>query len=169
MSERNKAKAAIAVIVLALAVYFVALGERAIVFLGDDRIGVKLIGAGVLVFPLLGVWMVWMTLRNAMRQDRIARRTAADGRELDTEDLPRMPSGRVERAAADELFAKVKAEWEQNPDDWQVNYRLARAYDVAGDRSRAREIMRRAVELEARAQTQARPDDPAAGPAAVQD
>jgi Flp pilus assembly protein TadD len=46
------------------------------------------------------------------------------------------------------LFAQVKAEWDADPDNWRASYRLARAYDYAGDRSRAREIMRRAVALE---------------------
>ncbi|MGK2884132.1 MAG: tetratricopeptide repeat protein, partial [Rhodococcus sp. (in: high G+C Gram-positive bacteria)] len=42
----------------------------------------------------------------------------------------------------------VKSEWEKDPDNWRNSYRLARAYDYAGDRSRARETMKRAVELE---------------------
>ncbi|BDT96906.1 hypothetical protein IFM12275_68910 [Nocardia sputorum] len=62
--------------------------------------------------------------------------------------MARLPSGRIQRAAADELFATVKAEWEADPDNWRVSYRLARAYDYAGDRIRARETMRRAVALE---------------------
>lgn len=59
-----------------------------------------------------------------------------------------MASGRIERDAADELFQSVKAEWEADPDNWRNSYRLARAYDFAGDRSRARETMKRAVALE---------------------
>jgi Flp pilus assembly protein TadD len=42
----------------------------------------------------------------------------------------------------------VRAEVEADPDDWRRWYRLARAYDYAGDRTRARETMRKAVELE---------------------
>ena len=43
---------------------------------------------------------------------------------------------------------QVKSEWEADPDNWRNSYRLARAYDYAGDRGRARETMKRAVELE---------------------
>ena len=68
--------------------------------------------------------------------------------ELDVTDLPRMPSGRIQREAADEMFATVRAELDADPDNWLRWYRLARAYDYAGDRSRARETMRRAVELQ---------------------
>jgi Flp pilus assembly protein TadD len=64
--------------------------------------------------------------------------------------LPRRPSGRIERGAADALFDTVRAELEDDPDDWRRWYRLARAYDYAGDRSRARETMKTAVELQGR-------------------
>jgi Flp pilus assembly protein TadD len=61
-----------------------------------------------------------------------------------------MASGRIERDAADALFQTVRAEVEAEPDNWVRWYRLARAYDYAGDRGRARETMRKAVELEER-------------------
>ena len=60
---------------------------------------------------------------------------------------PRRPSGRIERDAADELFATVRAEVEAEPDDWRRWYRLARAYDYAGDRRRARDAMKTALEI----------------------
>ena len=59
-----------------------------------------------------------------------------------------MRSGRIERDAADALFATVRTELEADPDNWRRWYRLARAYDYAGDRSRARETMRKAVALQ---------------------
>ena len=143
-----KVKSAIAIIVLALVVYFVVLGQRAVELISDGRPGMVVFGVAVLVLPIMGVWMIYSTLRSAFAHDRLAHRIADEGRELDTGDLPRRPSGRFEREPADALFAEVKREWEADPDDWRTNYRLARAYDVAGDRKRAREIMRRAVALE---------------------
>ena len=59
-----------------------------------------------------------------------------------------MPSGRIQRDAADALFETVRDELEREPDNWLRWYRLARAYDYAGDRSRAREAMKKAVELQ---------------------
>ena len=44
-------------------------------------------------------------------------------------------------------IATVRTEVETDPDDWRRWYRLARAYDYAGDRRRAREAMRTALEL----------------------
>lgn len=68
--------------------------------------------------------------------------------ELDVTDLPRLPSGRIQRDAADAMFATVRAELDADPDNWRRWYRLARAYDYAGDRGRARETMRTAVAMQ---------------------
>ncbi|MDT5221730.1 MAG: hypothetical protein QOF15_3835, partial [Mycobacterium sp.] len=73
---------------------------------------------------------------------------ADDGMELDTSALPRRASGRIERGAADAMFDTVRSELDDDPDNWRRWYRLARAYDYAGDRRRAREAMKTAVELE---------------------
>jgi hypothetical protein len=50
--------------------------------------------------------------------------------ELDVGALPRMPSGRIERDAADALFETVRVELENDPENWRRWYRLARAYDL---------------------------------------
>jgi hypothetical protein len=77
--------------------------------------------------------------------------------ELDVSALPRRPSGRIDREAADNLFDTVRAEVEKHPDDWLRWYRLARAYDYAGDRGRARETMKKAVEMQVAMQEEQRP------------
>ena len=87
------------------------------------------------------------TLRAGFAHQRLARLAARDGMELDVSALPRRPSGRIERDAADALFDTVRAELDSDPDDWRRWYRLARAYDYAGDRGRAREAMKQASEL----------------------
>ncbi|MCZ4550407.1 hypothetical protein [Gordonia rubripertincta] len=145
----------IGVLVLVLGFYFVLLGSRAVDLLtSGDPVGIGL-GIGVLILPLLGIWMVVATLRAGLAHQRLARRMVEEGRELDVSELPRRPSGRIERDAADELFATVKAEWEADPGNWRATYRIARAYDYAGDRSRAREMMKRAVAQEREAETDA--------------
>ncbi|MDG3010930.1 hypothetical protein G4X40_12295 [Rhodococcus sp. D2-41] len=131
-------------------VYFVLLGRQGIELIQMGGVGPIGMGIGVLILPFLGIWITWSTLRAGVRHQQLARRMHEEGLELDVADLPKMPSGRVERGAADELFAQVKSEWEVDPDNWRSNYRLARAYDYAGDRRRARDIMRRAVALEER-------------------
>ncbi|WP_430332104.1 hypothetical protein [Rhodococcus sp. ACT016] len=147
-NQSTRVVVAIAAIVVALAFYFVLLGQRGIALIQDGRAVPVVLGIAVLVLPLLGVWMVVATIRSGLAHQHLAHRIHDEGLELDVSDLPRRPSGRIERDAADALFAQVKQEWEADPDNWRNSYRLARAYDYAGDRGRARETMRRAVALE---------------------
>lgn len=139
----------IALLCAALLVYFAILARTAVALFRDGSPAAVGLGVGVLLLPLIGAWAVIATLRNGLAHQRLARDAAEQGMELDTSDLPRRPSGRIDRDAADGLFATVRAELEADPDNWCRWYRLARAYDYAGDRSRAREAMRRAVELHA--------------------
>ena len=134
---------------LALLVYFVLLTQTAIALIRTGTPTAVALGIGVLLLPVVGVWVTVSTVRAGVAHQRLARLAADDGMELDIADLPRMPSGRIKRDAADALFHTVRAEVEADPDNWRRWYRLARAYDYAGDRSRARESMRKAVALHA--------------------
>lgn len=138
----------IAVILVLLAVYIVLLAVRGMQLVQDGGVVGVGLGIGVLILPLLGVWMAVTTVRAGITHQRLGRRAREEGRELDVADLPRRPSGRIERDAADELFAQVRTEWEADPENWRNTYRIARAYDYAGDRTRARQMMKRAVEQE---------------------
>lgn len=145
-----KVLAPITFIVVALAFYFVLLGTRGVdLVTSGDAVSVGL-GIGVLLLPLIGLWIVYASLRAGLQHQHLSRRIHDEGLELNVDDLPRRASGRLDRDAADALFEKVKGEWEADPDNWRNSYRLARAYDYAGDRGRARETMRRAVALEKR-------------------
>ncbi|OBI92319.1 hypothetical protein [Mycobacterium sp. 1245805.9] len=139
----------IAFLCVAMLVYFVLLGRLAVAMIGSGRPADAGLGAALLIMPVIGLWAMIATLRAGFAHQRLARLIAADGMELDTSALPRRPSGRIERGAADALFATVRTEVEAEPDDWRRWYRLARAYDYAGDRRRAREAMKTALELQA--------------------
>lgn len=147
--------AMIAFLVVALCVYLVLLGRTAIGLIADGGVVSVGLGIGVLILPVLGVWMLVTTIHAGIEHQRLARLMVEQGRELDVSDLPRRPSGRIEHDAADALFEQVKSEWEADPSDWGNTYRIARAYDYAGDRKRAREMMTRAVK-QYRADTTAR-------------
>jgi cytochrome c-type biogenesis protein CcmH/NrfG len=135
---------------LALLTYFALLGRVAVELIASGELAAVGLGAAVLLMPIVGLWAMVATLRAGLAHQRLARRAREQGLELDVTDLPRRPSGRIEREAADALFQEVRAEVEAEPDDWRRWYRLARAYDYAGDRGRARETMKKAVELEQR-------------------
>jgi len=137
----------IAVMCGALLVYLALLGRTAVLMITSGRTVAVALGAALLILPGIGLWAMIATLRAGFAHQKLARLAAADGMELDVSALPRRPSGRIERDAADALFDTVRTELDSDPDDWRRWYRLARAYDYAGDRSRAREAMKRAVEL----------------------
>jgi hypothetical protein len=141
-----RTKTTIGVLVLVVAFYAVLIGFKGVGLLASGSLVGQVLGVALLVLPLLGLLLVW-------REIEFGRRTAALARELDAEgglpvdDLPRRPSGRVDRGAADAQFQAMRSEAEAAPDDWRVWFRLALAYDTAGDRSRAREAARHALAL----------------------
>ena len=135
---------------VAMLAYFVLLGRMAVAMIGSGRAAAVGLGVAVLIMPVIGLWAMTATLRAGFAHQKLARLIAEDGMELDVSELPRRPSGRFQRDAADALFAAVRTEVEGDPEDWRRWYRLARAYDYAGDRRRAREAMKTAVELQAR-------------------
>jgi hypothetical protein len=138
----------IAFLCVALVVYFVLLGRIATAFIVSGRLAAIGLGLALMILPLVGVWVMVSTVRAGLAHQRLARIIHDEGLELDVSALPRMPSGRIRREAADSLFQSVREEVEREPDNWRRWYRLARAYDYAGDRARAREAMSKAVEMQ---------------------
>jgi cytochrome c-type biogenesis protein CcmH/NrfG len=134
---------------VALVVYFLMLGRIAMAFITSGRPVAVSLGLALMVLPLIGIWVMMSTLRAGFAHQRLARIIRDEGLELDVSNLERMPSGRIKREAADALFETVRAELEHDPDNWRRWYRLARAYDYAGDRGRAREAMGKAVAMQA--------------------
>jgi hypothetical protein len=120
-----------------------------------------LIGAGLLIFGFLGSWFLVREIQFGFATERLAVALAdEDALHQDEIDaLPRTPSGRIDRAAADRLFATRKAETEAAPHDWRTWYRLAVAYSTAKDNARARAAMRHAIRLH-RAHPKPTPDAP---------
>ena len=168
---------------VALVVYFVMLGRIAMAFITSGRPAAIGLGLALMGLPLIGIWVMVSTLRAGLAHQRLARMAEEEGMELDVSSLPRMPSGRIERDAADvadlvdvgedgsvvlpehtwpslppgstarviatvDGVRLVRDELEADPGNWRRWYRLARAYDYAGDRSRARETMRKAVDMQ---------------------
>lgn len=132
-------------VVAALAVVSGYLVWRAVELMTTGVAGV-LLGIGVLLLVGVGGLLVSSEVRLASGSQRLGRRLFDEG--FVEEDLPTLPSGRVQREAADALFARRKAEVETAPDDWRSWFKLATAYDAARDASRGRRAMRKAIALE---------------------
>lgn len=126
-------------------VYLLFLGWSMIAH--SEYLAMRGLGVGIILLTAVGAWATWAILRNGLELQRISAAAAAEGIELDVSGLDRRPSGRLEHEAADALFETVSAEFRVRPEDWRTNYRLARAYDHAGDRLRARDVMRDAIRL----------------------
>lgn len=155
-----RTKVTVTVAVLVVLAYSVIIGAKGIALLGSGSLVGVLLGLAVLVVPLLGLALVAREVRFGQQCARLADVLAAEGG-LPVDDLPRRPSGRVDRSAADTHFAAMRTAVEERPDSWRAWFRLALAYDSAGDRTRAREAARHAIALgEASAGV---PDPPHAG------
>jgi cytochrome c-type biogenesis protein CcmH/NrfG len=143
-----RAKVVVAVLVVLFAFYAITIGWRGVLLVRDGRAVAVVLGVGVLLLPLVAAWAVWREISFGLATGRLARVLDAEGG-LAVDDLPRRPSGRVDRAAADAAFEDFRTDVEQHPGDWRAWYRLATAYDAAGDRRRARAAARRAIALSA--------------------
>ncbi|OXS83971.1 hypothetical protein [Kocuria marina] len=129
-----------------LALYLALAFHRAVLLLGTGGWLPTLLGVAMLVIPAVGTWAMVREIVFGARTERLGRELAARG-ELPADDLPRTPSGRYVRAAADEHFDVVRREVEAFPADWGGWYRLSLAYSASGDGRRARRSMRTAIAL----------------------
>ncbi|MFG1908100.1 hypothetical protein [Kribbella sp. NPDC048928] len=139
-----KAKPTAFVLALVFVAYAGLIGWRGVLLIKVGTAVSVVLGLAVLVLPLIGAYLVWREIQFGRQTEGLARELEAAGG-LPVDDLPRRPSGRIDRAAADEAFGRYRAEAEAAPDDWRVWFRLSTAYDAAGDRKRARAAMRKAI------------------------
>lgn len=146
-----KGRIAVVLMSLLLVLYLVLMGWRAVLFIqSGDPVGI-VIGVALLVLPLIGFWALVREIMFGIRSERLVRVLEAQGG-LPVDDLPRRPSGRPYREAADAEFPQYKAEADAEPENWRVWLRLGLAYDASGDRKRARGAIRTAIALEHAAQ-----------------
>ncbi|WP_299091146.1 tetratricopeptide repeat protein [uncultured Microbacterium sp.] len=141
------ARIGVAVMAVLLTLYVVLVGQRAwLLVTSAEPVGIVM-GVALIVLPLIAVWAMWREIRFGVRASALAARLETEGG-LPAEELDVRPSGRPERAQADELFPAYRADVEAHPEDWRAWFRLGLAYDGAGDRRRARQAIRTAITLE---------------------
>lgn len=130
-----------------LALYLVFVVQYALLLIGDDNPWAKVMGVALIVLPIIGAWVLVAELVFVFRGQRLIKVLGAEGG-LPVDDLPRLPSGRIDPKAADLEFPRYKREVEDAPESWSAWLRLGLAYDASGDRSRARWATRTAIRLE---------------------
>ena len=141
----TRTKVAVAVLLLVLGFYLVGLLVRSWAVVQDGGVLGWLLAAGMVVLVVIAVGAVAAELRFGLATQRLGRTLDAEG--ALPEAVPRSRDGRVDRAAADEAFARYRTEVEADPASWRGWFRLAMAYDSAGDRKRGRAAARHAVRL----------------------
>ncbi|MEU7086446.1 hypothetical protein [Streptomyces achromogenes] len=141
-----RAKITYLVTAAVLVFYFLLVGSRGVMLIQDGRLLTVTFGVAVLILPVIGVWFLWKNTAFVRRANQLAAELEAEGG-LPADELKRLPSGRIDRDSADEVFARRKAETEASPGDWRCWFRLAVAYHDARDTPRARKAMQRAIAL----------------------
>jgi len=134
-----------------LLLYLVAVAQLSISLVVADDWLAKVIGVALFVLPVIGAWAMAAELIFGLRSQKLSDRLDEEGA-LPVDELPKRPSGRPDRVAADAEFPQFQEDAEKNPEDWRAWFRLGLAYDASGDRRRARQAIRRAISLERRVQ-----------------
>jgi tetratricopeptide (TPR) repeat protein len=135
-----------------LVLYIVLVGQRAVALVATGE-GVAIgLGVGLVVLPLLGVFALVAEIRFGLATQSMVGELR-DAGELPVDDVPRRPSGRYDRAAADAAFPAYREAVERSPDDYRAWFRLGLAYDACGDRRRARQAIRWSLTLRRRARS----------------
>jgi len=129
-----------------LALYLGVAAQYAVLLILSDNATAKALGVALAVLPLIGGWLLVAEIAFVIRGERLVARLGSEGG-LPIDDLPRLPSGRIDPSAADAEFPQYKTEVETDPQSWRSWLRLGLAYDASGDRSRARWATRRAIAL----------------------
>jgi tetratricopeptide (TPR) repeat protein len=142
-----KGRWAAIVMAAVLVLYLVLVMQTSFRLLAVDEPVAKALGIALIVLPLLGCWALWAELRFGIRSQQLAQALQSEGG-LPADDLPKRASGRPDRVAADARFPHFQAAVEADPGNWMAWFRLGMAYDASGDRRRARQSIRRAIELE---------------------
>ncbi len=142
-----RARVTVAILIAILLVYFVLIARSGVDLLTSGDVVAAILGGTVFLMPVIGAILVVYELRFGAATARLARRLEAEDQVPDLSEIPRRPSGRVQRDVADAYFETVKVKVEADPDNWRGWYALGQAYDLAGDRRRGRAAARTAIDL----------------------
>ena len=141
-----KGKLSAALMGLLTLVYVALLSNTGFKLIGMESLVAKAMGALIMVFPLVAIWLTVMEFRFGSQMEKLSTKIEAEG------NWPELafdyrPSGRPTKDSAAKVFeqvAKKVAAEEGNYLNW---FALGLAYDASGDRRRARAAMRRALKL----------------------
>lgn len=143
---QQKAKLGAFVMALLTLIYVALLANTGLTLISIDEPIAKIMGALILVFPIFAVMLTIREFIFGMQVEKLAREVEAMGK-WPAFDFELRPSGRPTRESADRVFAEFATKAKQDPTSASAWFSLSLAYDAAGDRSRARSAMRKALSL----------------------
>jgi len=140
------ARIGVAVIGAALILYFVLMGQKAILFIASgDPVGIAM-GIALIVLPLIGVWALVREIQFGVQAERLGVKLDAEGG-MPQAETELTPSGRIAKRDAEPLIQRYASEADAAADDWRARYRLGVVQDAAGRRKDARVSIRTAIRL----------------------
>lgn len=140
------ARIGVAVIGAALILYFVLMGQKAILFIASgDPVGIAM-GIALIVLPLIGVWALVREIQFGVQAERLGVKLDAEGG-MPQAETELTPSGRIAKHDAEPLIQRYASEADAAADDWRARYRLGVVQDAAGRRKDARASIRTAIRL----------------------
>lgn len=130
----------------ALLVYLVVAVWLAVMFFAVGTPVSIGMGVALIVLAPLGAWALIREMQFGFAADRLGRTLDAEGG-MPPVETELTPSGRIARADADPLVARYLAAADAEPADWRARYRLGVVQDAAGRRKDARASIREAIRL----------------------
>lgn len=103
-------------------------------------------GVALIVLAPIGAWALVREMQFGFAADRLGRELDAEGGMPEAE-TELTPSGRIARADADPMIERYAADADAAPQDWRARYRLGVVQDAAGRRKDARASIRAAIRL----------------------
>jgi hypothetical protein len=104
-------------------------------------------GVALIVLAPLGAWALIREMQFGFGADRLGRVLDSEGG-MPPVETELTPSGRIARVDADPLIERYTAAADAAPEDWRARYRLGVVQDAAGRRKDARASIREAIRLE---------------------
>ena len=129
-----------------LALYLVYTADRGVSLLLSGSVAGVVLGLGMILLPVVCARALVREILFGTRIQMMAQQLSDSG-DLAEDNLPRTPSGKVDREAAAAEFESFAAAVEQEPENWKTWFNLACMYDAVGERKRARAAMRNAWSL----------------------
>ena len=133
----------------ALVIYFVLMGQKAVLFIGSGEPAGIAMGVALLILPLIGAWALVREIVFGVQAERLGALLDSEG-SMPVAESELTPSGRLAKADAEPLIQRYTAAADQAPDDWRARYRLGVVQDAAGRRKDARASIRAAIALSTR-------------------